>query len=107
MTTQPTESQIQKAILDWLAYKNIPAWRNNTGMIILGGEKKRAIRMGVKGISDILGCLPDGRILCVEVKTKKGKLTPEQEAFIEKINKLGGNAFVARSIKDVENQLKL
>ena len=107
--TQPTESQIQKAILDWLAYRKILAWRNQAGMVIVKGKKGKnyAIKLGTKGVSDIVGCLPDGRILCVEVKAKKGKTTPEQEEFIDKINKLGGNAFVARSIKDVENQIKL
>ena len=54
----------------------------------------------VKGIPDIIGCF-GGRLIAIEVKTKKGKLSPEQEIHIDRINKAGGLAFVARGIQDV------
>jgi len=59
----------------------------------------------IRGISDILGILPDGRFLAVEVKTKKGRVSPEQQVFLDRINALHGVGFVARSIEDVEKGL--
>lgn len=64
----------------------------------------RAFR-GLKGVSDILGVLPDGRFLAVECKGPKGKPSPEQVEFIENVRKMGGVAFVARSLQDVKNGL--
>ena len=106
MKIKISEKEILKTILEWLAIYKILAWRNQSGIIILGDNKKRAIRMGTKGVSDIVGCLPDGRILCIEVKTEKGKVSDAQQDFIDKINKAIGLAFVARSIEDCEKQLK-
>ena len=37
--------------------------------------------MGMKGVTDILGVLPGGQFLALEVKTAKGKLTPAQADF--------------------------
>lgn len=66
------------------------------------GEKyRKLVGFSIKGISDIIGVLKDGRILCVEVKSEKGKTSPHQEVFLKKINKMGGVALVARSIEDV------
>lgn len=106
MKIEPSEREIQKTILEWLAYYKILAWRNQSGIIIIGDKKKRAIKMGMKGVSDIVGCLPDGKILCIEVKTRKAKVSEVQQEFIDKINKLKGIAFVARNINDIERQLK-
>jgi hypothetical protein len=53
-----------------------------------------------KGVSDILGVWK-GRLLAIEVKRPGGKVSDEQQAFIDRVNKLGGIAFVARSVDDV------
>lgn len=54
-----------------------------------------------KGVSDILGLLPDGRFMAIEVKSRYGKVSPEQNQFIYDVNKSGGIAFIARSVQDV------
>lgn len=59
------------------------------------------ISFGKKGSSDILGILKGGRLLAIEVKNSKGKLSPEQEEFLHEINQRDGWAFVARSLDDV------
>ena len=102
------ESDIIKVILEYLAYNNIFSWRNNTGAfpIETGAGKRRYFRAGIPGMSDILGVLPDGRILAIEVKTVKGRVSPLQNAFITVINRYGGLAFVARSIEDVEAEFR-
>lgn len=61
----------------------------------------------LKGVSDLLGCLPSGRMLAIEVKTATGRLSPEQKAFIAAVNLAGGYAFMARSVEDVRAALEL
>lgn len=53
------------------------------------------------GIPDIIGILPGGRALFIEVKTENGKLSEAQEAFLENAKALGALAFVARHLDDV------
>ena len=62
--------------------------------------------MGEKGVSDIIGC-KDGRFLAIEIKTEKGRVTPHQQRFLDRVNEAGGVAFVARSIEDVVEGLNL
>lgn len=96
---------IQKAILIYLQHLNIFAWRNNnTGLFDPRTQSYRAAPL--KGISDIIGILPDGRFLAIEVKTKKGKTTQEQLDFLNNIQYNGGVACVARNIEDVIECLK-
>lgn len=57
-----------------------------------------------KGISDILGIYL-GKMLAIEVKKPGGKLTPEQQRFIDRVKIEGGISFVAYSIDDVINGL--
>ena len=105
----PTEQQIQRAILDWLAAVGIPAWRQNTGAFAAEHNgKRRFMRFGPKGQSDIVGILPgrgDGKFLAIEVKRPGGQPTPEQQAFLDRITEAGGIAFVARSVADCEQRL--
>lgn len=97
-----TEKQIQQASLDWLALNRIFAWRNNTGAYKIEG---RFIRFGHKGSSDILGILPDGKFLAIEIKGKNGRITIEQDEFLKRINDNGGVGFVAHDLNDVINKL--
>lgn len=80
------------------------AWahRCNSGAARVGN---RFIRFGWPGCPDVLGQLTDGRLLGVEVKAPKGKPSPEQTAFLARINGAGGVAFVARSLVDVVKAL--
>ena len=91
---KPKESEITKEIRRYLDLKRIFHWKNWQGPM-----------SGVNGVSDIIGILPGGRFLAIEVKTDRGKATPKQERFIEEINHGGGLAFVARSVEDVMKKL--
>ena len=57
-----------------------------------------------KGSSDILG-IWDGRMLCIEVKSRRGTLRPEQREFLETMGKLGAITILARSLEDVLTSL--
>lgn len=103
------EKLIENHILRWLNISGIYAWKNQS-VGIFDPVKKIYRRSNnpfhIKGVSDILGILPDGKFLAIEVKSKTGKASPEQIMFIEKINKNGGKAFVAKTLEDVQEALK-
>jgi hypothetical protein len=120
-----TEGNLTKKILLELArkYPNLRLFRNNTGtgwqgkiikhtpsQLIL--ENPRPLRAGlIKGSSDLIGLqsieiTPEmvGQKFAVftalEVKTQKGKASPEQINFIEFVKKFGGNSGVIRETQD-------
>jgi len=92
------ESWIKAEILEYLKSQDIFHWVHQAGKI----PGRRLIKVG---IADIIGVLPGGRTLAIEVKTAKGRLTPEQHKFITEVNANGGLAFVARSLDDVKSRL--
>jgi hypothetical protein len=93
-----SEKELQGQILNALAtLRGVDVWRQNTGMAKANGFR---IRYGHVGSGDISGLIRGGRRLEIEVKTAKGIVSPEQEAFGARINGLGGLWFVARSVED-------
>jgi hypothetical protein len=101
------ESALYKPMLAWLKLRGVFAWRNNTGAF--KGEhngKTRFIRFGFSGISDILGILPGGRALAIEVKMPGNPPTGPQIAFLDAVKAQGGVAFIATGIDDIERELE-
>lgn len=96
------ESEIQKAILDYLHLKRILAFKHrNVGIYKKSTDRYIPLSYGEKGISDIIGCLPDGRFLAIEVKKPGGKPSPEQVAFLERVNVNGGLGILAYGLEEV------
>jgi hypothetical protein len=93
-----TEKATQKAILDYLSYKHVFHYRNNTGSFQTpeGGF----YRFGMLGSPDIV-CVVKGRYIAIEVKDIKGVLNDNQKTFKELLEKAGGLYVVARSLDDV------
>lgn len=102
----PTESEIQRAILDYLTSIGAVAIRVNSGVHIIqdSNGSTRAFHGAPAGTSDIIACYR-GRYVAIECKARRGKTTPAQEDFINRVIEAGGVAFVARSVDDVETQL--
>jgi len=103
-----SEKEIQNQILEYLYNRGIFCWRQNTIGVFderRGCYIKNRSRFAIKGVSDILGVLPKGRILAIEVKSRKGKVSPEQEEFLKKVLQQGGVAILARSLEDVIAEL--
>lgn len=103
------EGRIKNSIFSWLYSKKIFAFTHDSvGIWNPTRQRFMANRSPyrIKGVSDILGLLPGGRFLAIEVKVPGNYPTHEQKAFIERVNERGGLAFVARSIADVEEQLR-
>lgn len=100
------ERDVQRAVMEWLSVKGIFHWRmNNAGIF---DAKTGGYRFhGLKGVSDILGIMPDGsgRILAIEVKRPGGKMTEAQKIFQQRIAELGGIATCVSSVAELEADL--
>lgn len=103
------EKRIENEILAWLRMINVFSFkvdRQGTFDPIRRVHRKNHNPYKIRGVSDVLGCLPNGRMLAIEVKTSTGRLSPHQRLFIDRVNLNGGLAFVARSLDDVKEKLK-
>jgi len=58
--------------------------------------------MQLKGVPDLVGCLPDGKMFALEVKRPGERLTPIQAHIIEQIKAAGGVAGRVECVEDVE-----
>ena len=110
-STEPSEAQILKAILQLLRRhpKVALCWRQNSGTFQERGRdgSVRYIRANTqRGMSDIMGALMDGRTLAIEVKSRAGKMRPGQEEFLAQIRAAGGVAAVCRSVDDAVRLLE-
>lgn len=107
----PSESETQKAILDYLKLRQIFCWRNNTGARKFDYRRKDGkvthnfFQWGKPGSGDILGVLKDGRFFSIEVKAYGKTPSESQEEFMAEVRKNNGIAFVAYSVEDVAKNL--
>ena len=108
---QLTETQIRNSIINYLRFKGINCWANNTTGTY---DKNRNTYITLSkyhalGASDILGIINKngcGKFLAIEVKkSAKEKLLPNQREFIKNVNKDGGIGFVAYDVKSVAKKL--
>ena len=93
------EGLLIKAVMDELRPLGFKLIRYSVGRGNWGKEKK--IRsFGVVGVSDIIGCAPDGKFCALECKTGRLTLTDKQSAFLDDIKRRGGYAGVVRTVAD-------
>ena len=64
----------------------------------------RAVRLASEGVSDLIG-FKGARFAAIEVKSARGRVRPEQQAFIDLVRVSGGLAGIARSVEDAEKIL--
>jgi hypothetical protein len=98
------EGRVKAACLRYLEKRGIKAWNNPSACTRIAPD--RWFHFGKKGSADILGCLPDGRFLAVEVKAARGRFSPEQRQFLADIKALGGMAVMVRGWKELDNALR-
>ena len=107
----PLEKDIQKTIMDFLSAHPKVAFRGrfNRGTAITGdalGNTRYTKFNSVKGFPDIHGMLKGGRALYVEVKRPGGRVSEDQQEFIDKVSAHGAVAFIAYSVDDVIENFK-
>jgi putative heme degradation protein len=85
------------------------AWKNQSVGIFdptKGIYRKNNSRFTAKGSSDILG-IYKGKMICFEVKSAKGRVSPEQKVFLGRMESLGAITAVVRSVDDAIRALGL
>ena len=96
------ESNIQSAIMDYLAKRQIFHWRNTTG--VAAGErpgtgKKFFIRYGTVGSPDII-CVIEGYFVGIECKGKGGTQSDDQKLFAQRLTDSGGIYLLVKSFDE-------
>ena len=86
-----SEAQVERDILRYLQLRGIFAWPTH------GPRNKPA----VPGTPDIIGALPDGRMLAIEVKAADGVVSEVQAEFLAGLVRCRVRVLVARSVDDV------
>ena len=109
MTAPEPESALQSKIRQALAHEpGLCLWRNNSGVADYNGTK---VRYGlIPGAADLIGMIsitglanwpgPLARFIALEVKTRTGRVSKEQEMFLALVRRMGGFAAVVRSVDD-------
>lgn len=103
----PTEEQEQLALVQWLTINNIIFYHIPNGGKRFYREGVKFKRLGVKaGVPDI--CIPLPRSpyhgLYIELKRHGGKLTEEQQRWLDNLNSLG---YRAEMVEGCDNAIKL
>ena len=97
-----TEQAVQKAIIDYLKLKKFLVFKHrNVGIFKQATNTYIPLPVGEKGISDVIGCSPQGTFVAVEVKKPGGKASPDQLRFLEEVRQRGGIGILAFSLDDV------
>ncbi len=98
-----SELQIQKEIMEYLSTLDGLFWRNNTTGMFDPITKRYRANSSINGVSDILG-IYRGIFVAIEVKTTKGRLSANQQEFLNQVALNRGLSFVARSVDDVKDE---
>ena len=102
----PRESDIQRAIMDYLAARGFCVFRRNV-MGIVPMKRGGVVRVGQKGMADLWGWQRvAGRHIEVEVKRPGRTVTLHQSAWLVNALAEGAIAFVARSVEECETRLR-
>lgn len=102
-----TANALTKQCLRLFDMKGFYVWRQNNGGVYDPVKKVFRSNSSTPGISDILGYhRKTGKILAVEIKIGKDKLSPYQEQFLSSVSKSGGYAFVIKSTEQLEEIIK-
>jgi len=97
-----TETIIQAEILSYLKDRGILATRNQSGHVQVGHNW---VNLGAAGWPDIIGCLPGGRFLGIEVKRPGEKLSDKQKEICWQLFVIGAQIITATCVEDVEKGL--
>ena len=111
-SSSPSEHEIQQRVRLACGRGAVRLWRNNTGALV--DQQGRFVRFGLcKGSSDLIGLrsleiTPElvgqrlAQFVALEIKTGSGTVSPEQQAFLQLVQQLGGVGAVCRSIAQAQ-----
>lgn len=99
------ESELKSEVIRLLKLKGIFCW-NNRNVGVYNPKTGKYIPSPVRGVPDIIGVLPNGRMIAIEVKTRRGQLTVYQKEFLMQLEHNNALVGVVRSIEDVVKLLE-
>lgn len=102
----PLERDIQRNVLAYLGFRKILAWRNQTQGTWDAAKGVYRSKQTLKGVPDVLGILPDGRFMGIEIKRPGQHLRPEQAYFQQEALKARGFCVCVHSVAEIEAALK-
>lgn len=99
---------LTQQVIKVLSLKGCFAWRCQSSGIWDPTKKVYRANSATKGISDVLAFKLDGtaRLIAIEIKANRDKLSPEQAAFLQAVNDAGGLGRVVKTSEDIENLIK-
>ena len=109
MARRSAEHELQKAIAAFLRVA-MPPGTNWTAIDHAGTNAKHGAMLRARGVKS---GVPDfhftikGKVHWIELKTRTGRVSPEQNAFAEAEMDAGAYYDVCRSAEEVEDQLRL
>lgn len=96
------ESELLSFALTCLKQSGLVYWRVPNGPVMHSiGNKVIRKCSPIKGFPDIAGVFPNGKFFAIELKTDKGRLSPEQHEWITKLNMSGAMAIVLRTKDEI------
>ena len=99
-----SEATIQLELVHWLFKHNVLVAITDAGILHKHGIE---FKCGIpKGWPDLTCCLPSGRFMGIEVKSTKGRQSPEQIQYQLAIEHLGGVYLLVRSVEELVAQLR-
>jgi hypothetical protein len=101
--SKETETDILRAICDYLALRKHFFWRNNNVPVYdtQRGAFRAMPKYTLKGLPDI-ELIKDSCWVGLEVKTRIGKQSPEQKEFEKRCKENGVEYYIVRSVEDVQ-----
>jgi hypothetical protein len=96
------EGKIQAEICKWLQVNGFYFFSvANEAAGRSAVKQMQMISMGLRpGVSDVVVVLPEGRSVFLEVKAPGGKQSPRQQQFQERVDALGHQYYIVRSVED-------
>jgi hypothetical protein len=103
-----SEKQLSNQVLQTLKALGFFVWENKTMGTYdpsIGTYRKGN---AMTGVPDILGILPDGKFLGIELKTqqRKGVVSDSQKAFLKRAEELNALTFVSNDLNHVLKTLE-
>jgi hypothetical protein len=97
-----SEKQIENQVLTWLKFKNIFAFKvKSVGTFDPKLQKFRKPSPWYKrGCPDVV-CIHRGKFIGLEIKTKKGRVSPHQELFHKEAKEAGAEIFIVRDVEQL------
>jgi hypothetical protein len=101
----PSESAIQRAIVDLLRYQGLLVIRINSGMA-RAMRTESIVHLAPQGTPDLLVLFPEGKVLWIEVKTRTGRIRPDQVQMHDRLRSLGHDVVILRSADELVELMK-